>query len=182
MQAMDVEMLNALERIATAQLVMAVAMGGFMVIAIAGAILLLNELRFAHRLARSMGRSLDELKPKLGPLIDRAQEVTDDVGHITDDVRRRADAILHTVEDLHRSLRRGGAAAEQRIRRLDAVLEVVQAEAEELLLDAAATAHGVHETARALRGEDAPRRRTSLMDEDQVDEDRMDDDQEEVIG
>jgi hypothetical protein len=77
--------------------------------------------------------------------------VTNDVAGMTDNVRRKVDDVLHTVEELRRSVERARAATEERVRPLHAVLDVVQEEAEDLLLDAAATAHGVHETARVLR-------------------------------
>ena len=60
--------------------------------------------------------------------------------------------ITGTVEDLNKRLRAGVDAVEDRVKRFGAVVDVVQAEAEELLLDAASTAHGVHTTAQMLRG------------------------------
>ena len=65
-----------------------------------------------------------------------------------------------TVEELNRAVKKGGVAAEDRIRRFGAGLDVVPTEAEDVLLDAAATARGVHETARQLREE--PRRKPAV--------------------
>lgn len=144
----DPRTLQALERIATAQIVMAVVMVLVGLIILGAAVVALLQLRAARR---QVVRTLEDLKPKLMPLMERAKDATQDVAGMTDNVRRKVDDVLHTVEELHRGLRRGSQATEERLRRFTAVLDVVQAEAEELLLDAAATAHGMHETARVLR-------------------------------
>jgi uncharacterized protein YoxC len=140
---------EALQRIATSQIVMAVVMVLFGLIALAVAVFALVEVRAARRF---MTRTVNELKPQMAPLIDRAKHVTDDVAGMSDNVRRKVDDVLHTVEEVRRSVERVRVSTEERAERFAAVLDVVQAETEELLLDAAATAHGVQETARVLRG------------------------------
>jgi uncharacterized protein YoxC len=150
-QTTDTAVLEALERIATAQMVIAVALAIIALFFLGGAIVMLIELRYAHRLVREVRRGVAGLKPQVGPLIDRMTAASADIAGMTGDARRRMDDILHTVEDLHRSVKRAAAVTEERIRRFDAVLDVVQTEAEELMLDAAATAHGLHEAARSLR-------------------------------
>lgn len=171
----DAGSIEALQRIAAAQLVMAVAVSIIGLIAIGGAIVVLLELRSARRLLHNLGDTLDELKPRVAPLVDRAIHVTSDVAGMTDNIRRRVDDVLFTMEELNRAVKRGGAATEERIRRFGAVLDVVQSEAEELLMDAAATAHGVHETARQLREDPRPRsapRRPLVqpVDDDEIEE------------
>jgi methyl-accepting chemotaxis protein len=144
----DPRTMQALERIATAQTVIAAVVLLVGVIILATAVIALLQLRAARR---QLVAAVNDMKPKLAPLIDRAKEATGDVAGMADSVRRKVDDVLHTVEELQRSVQRGSAATEERLRRFTAVLDVVQEEAEELLLDAAATAHGVHETARVLR-------------------------------
>ncbi|MEX1184216.1 MAG: hypothetical protein WEF86_13370 [Gemmatimonadota bacterium] len=150
-QTVDTAVLQALERIAAAQLVMAAVIFVIGVIAIGAAVVGLLELRSARRLSRVLTDALLELRPRVAPLLDRVKSLADDAAGMTDDVRRRVDDILHTVEDLNRAVQRGSEATEQRVRRFNAVLDIVQTETEDLLLDAAAAAHGVHETARVLR-------------------------------
>jgi methyl-accepting chemotaxis protein len=145
---LDPAAVAALERIATAQIVIAVIMSIIGVLIVVGGVLVLREMQQARR---QVHRTFGQMAPRLGPLIDSAKHVTDDFAGMTDNIRRKVDDILHTAEDLHRAVKRGHTATEERVRRFGAVLDVVQAEAEELLLDAAATAHGVHETARVLR-------------------------------
>ena len=172
---MDAAALDVLERIAIAQVVMATVMVIIGLIAIGGAIIVLLELRSARRLLRDLTDTVTDLKPRVAPLVDRAIHVTSDVSAVMDNVRRKVDDVLFTVEELNRAAKRGGIAAEERIRRLGAVLDVVQTEAEDLLLDAASSARGVHETARQLREPLRPRRtrRTpphSLDEDEEVDE------------
>ncbi|CAN5836738.1 hypothetical protein BH23GEM9_BH23GEM9_02990 [soil metagenome] len=144
----DARALEALERIATAQIVMAVVMSliGLLVLGVSLAVLL--EVR---SIRRQLARSFRDMRPQFSPLLDRLKFIANDVSGVSDNVRRKVDDVLHTVEEVHRSVKRGTAATEERLRRFTAVLDVVQEETEELLLDAAATAHGVHETARVLR-------------------------------
>jgi methyl-accepting chemotaxis protein len=149
--AQDTRAIEALERIATVQVVIAVGMSIVTVLALVAILLMLDELRALRRLIRSADAMVKELRPRLLPLIDRAKHATNDVAGLTDNVRRKVDDVLHTVEDLRRAVKRGGAATEERVRHFAAVLDVVQSEAEDLLLDAAATARGMHETARALQ-------------------------------
>lgn len=162
---MDPNALTALERIAAAQLVMAGITVLIGLVIIGGALAVFLQVRAARR---AMERTLAELKPQVAPLVDRAKHITDDVAGMTDNVRRKADDVLHTVEDLRRAAERGGTAMEERLRRFTAVLDVVQAETEELMLDAAATAHGLQQTARVLReeqsGQPARRKRRASGD------------------
>lgn len=154
----DTGSIDALQRIALAQTVTAVIMVIIGLIAIGGAIVVLLELRSARRLLHNLGDTVDELKPRLAPLVDRTIHITSDIAGMTDNVRRRVDDVLFTIEELNRLVKRGGTIAEGRMQRFAEVLDVVQTEAEDLLLDAAATARGVHETARQLRDE-PPRRK-----------------------
>jgi biopolymer transport protein ExbB/TolQ len=152
---MDAEALRALERMATAQVIMAASMVLIGLIIFGAAVVFFMQARTAQQMLQ---QTVDELKPQLAPLTERAKRVLDDVGGLTDNVRRKVDDVLHTVEDVRRDVERAAGATEDRMRRFSAVLDVVQTEAEDLLLDAAATAHGLQETARVLRNDDRQRR------------------------
>jgi methyl-accepting chemotaxis protein len=146
----DTRTVEALERLASVQVVMAVATSVLVVMGFGAMIIVLLEYRSAKRLIRTADAMVTELRPRVAPLVDRAKQVTNDVAGMTDNMRRKVDDVLHTIEDLRRAVERGGEATEERVRRFAAVLDVVQSEAEELLLDATATARGMHETARSL--------------------------------
>ncbi|HSJ31166.1 MAG TPA: hypothetical protein VK933_07015 [Longimicrobiales bacterium] len=172
---LDEGSMDAIRNIAIAQMVMAAVMIIIGLIAIGGAIVVLLELRSARRLLHNLGDTLDELKPRIAPLIDRTIHITSDVAGMTDNIRRRVDDLLFTTEQLNRLIQRGGDMAEARMKRFAEVLDVVQTEAEDLLLDAAATARGVHETARQLREEPPrhkPRRKPfdTPIDDDEIEE------------
>lgn len=172
---LDTAAMDAIRSIAIAQMIMAAVMIIIGLIAIGGAIVVLLELRSARRLLHNLGDTVAELKPRLAPLIDRTIHITSDVAGMTDNIRRRIDDLLFTVEQLNRIVKRGGNMAEERMARFAEVLDVVQTEAEDLLLDAAATARGVHETARQLRQEPPrgkPRRKPfdSPIEDDEIEE------------
>jgi hypothetical protein len=165
----DLRTLQALERIAVAQIVTATVLGLLGLIALGAAVVVLLEIRRARRAVHGLTRRLDELKPRLTPLLDRAVHLTNDMSVMTDNVRRKVDDLLHTAESLNRSVQRGSAATQERLQRFAAVLDIAQTEAEELLLDAAAAAHGMQETARVLRERDGSvqrRRQPAAVEDD----------------
>lgn len=173
---LDTGSIEALRSIAIAQMVMAAVMIVIGLIAIGGAIVVLLELRSARKLLHNLGDTVDELKPRLAPLVDRTIHITSDVAGMTDNIRRRIDDFLFTMEQLNRIVKRGGNMAEERMERFAQVLDVVQTEAEDLMLDAAATARGVHETARQLR-EEPPRRRPPRKPQQKPFDTPLDDDE-----
>jgi hypothetical protein len=63
------------------------------------------------------------------------------------------EALHETLHRANEGLRALVEEAEARARRFGAVVELVQTEAEDVLVDAASTARGVQATARVLRGE-----------------------------
>ncbi|HUP89665.1 MAG TPA: hypothetical protein VM100_09950 [Longimicrobiales bacterium] len=75
-------------------------------------------------------------------------------------------SITGTVEDVNGRLQSAIASVEGRARRFGAVVDVVQTEAEELLLDAASTARGVHAAAEMLRSGGQEGRVAGGQDED----------------
>jgi len=114
-------------------------------------------MRSASKLMEDIDAQLARLAPRTEPLLEKLTRLTDDVRGVTDAVRRRVNDLMDTISDVNDALRKAHRAADTRVREFTAVLDVVQAEAEEVLLDGAATARGLHATAEALRGS-APRR------------------------
>lgn len=141
----DPEVLDYLQRIAWAQIAMAVMLG----LAFLG---VLGAGLYAMRLFRSIQRQIQ-------PMIDHATGIAADAADVSAAARKQADEVLATVRELNERLRAAGDSAEMRVRDFAAVLDAVQSEAESVLLDTAATARGVHETARRLREPGAMRRR-----------------------
>lgn len=146
-----------LERIMWAQMIMAgvMVLCALAVLAAAIAVLLL-----VRRTADRLEETKNQLLPHVTPVLSRAATIADDLGHITAGFRDNADDVQETVQDLLDRTRGAVDSLEQRVQRFGRVLEVVQAQAEELLMDATATARGVHTAARALRYESEARPRT----------------------
>jgi hypothetical protein len=141
----DPEVLDYLQRIAWAQIAMAVMMG----LAFLG---VLGAALYTMRLIRTAQKQLQ-------PMIDRANRIAGDAADASAAAKKQIDEVLATVEELNQRLRAAGQSAELRVRDFAAVLDAVQGEAESVLLDTAATARGVHVTAERLREPKAIRRR-----------------------
>lgn len=112
-------------------------------------------LRAVNRALRSLERAIERLAPQTEPLLESVRRVADDAADVSRRVRQNADQVNDTLEELNGRLRSAIQSAEERVRHFGAVLDAVQAEVEEVLLDAAAAARGLHAAAATLR---APRR------------------------
>ena len=133
-----------LDRIAWAQIVMAICMA---VVTLA----LLGTVIAAFMLMRNVRRQMKALVPRAEPLLGAANKLAADATDLSGAVKERAEEVLKTVQELNGRLRELATETEGRVREFGAVLDVVQDEAREILLDAASTARGVHKTAEALQ-------------------------------
>ena len=159
LQGTDAQVLEALGRIATAQTVIMIVALLFVLLAIAVAALSLKTLKSLSRTLQSAELVVEKLAPRAEPILDGVKQVADDASSISETVRQKVNDVLDTVDDMNVKLRSATAEAEQRLREFGTVLDVVQDEAQDLLLDAASTARGVHEAARTLRRERPSTRR-----------------------
>lgn len=150
----DGDIAGQLSRIADIQLVLTIATVVLTVLLVIAALLMIWLLFKARALMQEARGAAAGLGAKADPTLERVRTLVDDVGATVDDVRERVSDLTRTVAGFNDSLRSAGRGAEARVREFAAVLDVVRQEAEEVLLDTAATAHGIHTTAEALR---APR-------------------------
>lgn len=95
-------------------------------------------------------RVLDRLEAQAGPVARTTGKIVDNVEHITTAVRGDVGGVSDTVHEVNARLRRVLALAERRVRRFDALLQVVQDEAEDTIVSAAATMRGVRASADAF--------------------------------
>jgi uncharacterized protein YoxC len=167
MLQLDPELATQLQRIAVAQMIMAGATVVVLLGLVAVALFVLPILRTAMGLMKSAERAIESSLPRLDPLIEKATRIADDANDVSDALRRKVHETTVTVEELNLALRRATRSADRRVREFGAVLDVVQAEAETLLLDAAATARGVHRTTEALH---TPRRSRAARAAEAIDE------------
>jgi len=122
------------------------------VIVLGAAVILLAVAVFVF--VRRVGRVVDDLRAQarqsFGPVSDRARSISDNVEFITDalrtDVRRLNDSVKALTERLHQASDR----MEERIEEFNALMEIVQSEAEDIFIDTAATVRGVRASARTI--------------------------------
>ncbi len=152
------ELADPIARISTALTVLAIAAVvmslGFIALVIAN----VTIMRHVARAVRAVEHQVARLGPRAEPLIDNVSRLAVDARGVTSHVRRGVSDLVSTIDDLNRSLKDAGDAGRTRVREFAAVLDIVRAEAEEVLLDSAATARGFHTTAALLRGSGTPRR------------------------
>lgn len=96
---------------------------------------------------REVRRSIHQ---NLGPVSDRARSISENVQFITQAVRTDVERLNASVQALTARLHQASDHMEERIGEFNALMEVVQGEAEDIFLDTAATVRGVREGARSL--------------------------------
>ena len=101
-----------------------------------------------------LGRSLRLLESgvrrNMDSVFNRAGAISDNVEFITDALRTDVQRINASVRSLSDRLQQASDHMERRIDEFNALMEVVQTEAEDLFLDTASTVHGVREGARSI--------------------------------
>jgi methyl-accepting chemotaxis protein len=99
----------------------------------------------------------DRLVDRAGPLVDRSRDVADNIEFITRAVRTDVERLNASVRALTERLNQASDRMEERIEEFNALIEVVQSEAEEIFIDTASTVRGVTAGARAIPKSDGPR-------------------------
>ncbi|MCZ6806693.1 MAG: hypothetical protein O7F08_07055 [Deltaproteobacteria bacterium] len=105
-------------------------------------------------LARKMNRTLDGVRTavnqNLGPVSERARAISDNVEFISHALRTDVERLNESVRALSGRLHQASDRMEERIEDFNALMEVVQEEAEGMFIDTAATVRGVREGAAAI--------------------------------
>ena len=118
---------------------------------------LLFAVRHLVSLARSARDVLARLEPGLHPVVERSRATLENVEHITRSVREDARRIESSVQALSARLQQASDHMEERIDEFNALMEVVQGEAEEIFIGTASAVRGVRDGARQLTaGPEAP--------------------------
>lgn len=121
-----------------------------LVAAAAMAVLALALVRALAAWNRTITDVREMVRQNLGPVSDRARTISDNVEFITHALRADVERLNASVQSLTARLHQASAHMEDRIEEFNALMEVVQGEAEDLFLDTAATVRGVRESARAM--------------------------------
>ena len=147
LQAADtIVMLQARDALGTTALVASLLV---LVMFLAVLVVLLFELRKVHV---TLKRSSDHLQKRLDPILERGLEVTANMEFISSAVRMDVQRVSESVRSLSDRLQGASDRMEERVQEFNALMEVVQAEAEDVFIGSAAAARGVRAGARVLHG------------------------------
>lgn len=119
-----------------------VLLGALAVVGVVAIVVLLMHVR---RLGR-------QVQDRAGPLLDRSALVAANLEYITAQVRTDVERLNDSVEGLTQRLNQASEHMEDRIEEFNALMEVVQGEAEGVFLETAATVRGIRAGARELTG------------------------------
>jgi uncharacterized protein YoxC len=86
---------------------------------------------------------LDKIYGDINPLMRHASSIADNVDYVSTAIRVDVQRVSQTVAAVNQRLQRATAAAEDRINQLNALLDVVQEEAESAFVTTASTIRGV---------------------------------------
>jgi hypothetical protein len=106
-----------------------------------------------RRLIRPVNGLVGRLQEGATPVLEHARGAAENVREISGSVREEVGRLRGVVGGSVERLEGASRAAEARLRELNALLKVVQEEAEGLFIDTASTLRGVRAGASALRGE-----------------------------
>ena len=145
----DPVLVQQFERLVSIQLVGAVALSVISLAVLGVAIASLFAIR---KLIAQIDRTLGQVVPKFDPLLTSVTRIADDAEDVSSAFKHRVNNLMKTVDELNERFLSVADDVEIRVRKFGTVADVVQAEAEEILLDAASTARGVHTASQVLRG------------------------------
>ena len=118
------------------------------------------------RLSRVIAEIRGGVRQNLGPIVERARGISENVELITRSLREDVDRLNGSVKALTGRLTQASDRMEERIEDFNALMEVVQDEAEEIFIDTAATVRGVRAGASSI----ASGRRRARADEQSPEE------------
>ena len=102
------------------------------------------------RLNRAIGEIRIGVRQNLGPVSDRARAISANVEFITQALRTDVERLNASVKALTDRLQLASDRMEERIEEFNALMEVVQDEAEGIFLDTASTVRGVKAGAKSI--------------------------------
>ena len=112
---------------------------------------------------------IDRFYGDIGPLVRNANTIADNVNYITTALRVDVQQFNQTVTLANERLTTAVKAAERRMQELDALMRVVQREAEDAFVSTASTLRGVRAGATTLRDE-VEGRAVADLDEDELED------------
>ena len=92
---------------------------------------------------KKISEMLDKVYGDINPLMRHASAIADNVDYISTAIRVDVQQVSQTVATVNKRLQQAAASAEDRIKQLNALLDVVQEEAESAFVTTASTIRGV---------------------------------------
>lgn len=126
-----------------------VILGGLAAISVVAILVLLIQFRRIYGQVQTQARGLSA---KADPLLERSKAVAANLEFISATVRSDVEQLNESVKALSRRLGQASEQMEERVNEFNALLDVLQGEAEDVFLDTAATVRGVRTGARELTG------------------------------
>jgi len=121
---------------ATASAIMTIALLALTIVAIPVAWRLRNTYKKVDHL-------LERIHDDISPIMANAHDITDNINYITTAVRTDAERLTKTINSANERLQRAIAASERRVNEFNALLSIVQQEAEGVFVSTASTVRGV---------------------------------------
>jgi uncharacterized protein YhaN len=140
----------ARDGLAVAADVALVGLGAFALVAAFAVVVLLLQLRRLGSQIAALGR---ELNAKVDPVVEKSRTVAANLEFVSASVRTDVEKVTGAVRQLSDRLEQASDHMEARIDEFNALMEVVQGEAESTFLDTASAVRGVKAGARSLSGE-----------------------------
>jgi uncharacterized protein YoxC len=106
--------------------------------------------RFRHTYKKA-DQLMDKIRGDVEPIARHMHAITDNVHHVTNIVRRDVDQVSKTIRHANDRLQSAVDETEQRLNEFNALLAVVQEEAEQVFVNAASAVRGVKTGAAAFR-------------------------------
>ena len=120
---------------------------------VVAAFVLIPSAFSAGRIYRRINGLVDRLHDDTTPILLHLRDITNNLNYISASLREDVDGLKGTIQSSQARLLRASEMAEQRINDFNALLGVVQQEAETLFIDTASTIRGVRAGTSTLRGE-----------------------------
>jgi uncharacterized protein YoxC len=124
------------------------------IVAVAVVVLAIVLAIVLARLSKVLGEIRSGVHHNLGPVSERARGIAENVEFITKTIRTDVEKLNGSVTAVTDKLKLASERMEERIEDFNALMEVVQEEAEDVFIDTAATVRGVRAGARSIAGGD----------------------------
>jgi uncharacterized protein YoxC len=108
----------------------------------------------SRRTYRRINHLLERVYGDITPIMNHANAITDNVNYITTSLRTDVRQVSDAITAANERVQQAAALTEQRMNEFNALLAVVQQEAEQVFLSTASAVRGVREGAAAFRDRD----------------------------